>query len=437
MFSAAFFMITFFSTIVLSIRQSALYIFVLYQAYYFFNPPTKWWGAYIPEFRFSFYIVLTLLIIAIVKWRSLSENKVFMIPQFNFMFFTAFLYAIASTYAVLPAVHSIALDAILTVSVLVIIVYKLVLTEKHLDIILKGYVVFAGYMGYYISQFGRTSNGRFEGAGMVDSPDANGIGAALAPAILLCLFYFWASKKLLSRLLFGLIGIYLANALVQIGSRGAFLGVFVGSLCFLSYLYFSKIQRKGQRFEVITLLLLAILAVPLVTDKAFWNRMGTIKTQNLEQAAESESGSTRVYFWLAALDMAKDHPFGSGASGFIYFSDFYIPDSIDTGASRNRAVHSTWFEVLTEIGYLGLISFIGMIYFSFATLFRAARQMKLEKRHNEYFKVIIIGCCLLCFVISMTFLNRFRAEILYWCILFSAIAYNLFVLKNDTSVELK
>ena len=444
MLSAIFFIFTFLATVTLAIRETVVYIFVLYQAYYFFNPSTKWWGSNIPDIRFSFYIVLTLLVIAALNWVKLKDNKILAIPQFIFMFITAALYYIASFYAVLPAVHSIALDAVLTITVLVAIVYKIVQTEKHLDIILKGYVIFAGYLGYYVSQFGRTTDGRFEGAGMVDSPDANGLGAALAPAVVISLFYFWNSKNWLVKLFFGLICIYLANSLVQIGSRGAFLGVFFSCSVFIWVLYFSKLQSKNQRKSAIALVFIGLIGAAMVTDSAFWNRMATIKTSNLEAASEKESGSTRVYFWLAAIDMAKDHPFGNGASGFIYYAPYYIPDSIDTGKSRNRAVHSTWFEVLSEIGYLGAISFSGMIFYSFVTIFRTTKVLQAQNKSEQYFKVIAIGCGLFCFVISMTFLNRFRAEILYWLVLYTAVAYNIYVLKstekmtglNSSSVKL-
>ena len=157
--------------------------------------------------------------------------------------------------------------------------------------------------------------------------------------------------------------------------------------------------------------------------------MSTIKTTNLETATEFESGSTRVFFWKAAIEMAKDHPFGAGASGFIYHAQFYIPIDIDTGKSRNRAVHSTWFEVLSEIGYLGLLSFLCMIYYTLITVALTLKELKNQNKIKEYFLVAAIGCSFLCFIVSMTFLNRFRAEILYWCILFCSIAYNIYVLK--------
>ncbi|MBF7072158.1 O-antigen ligase family protein [Glaciecola sp. MH2013] len=431
MLSALIFVSTFLYTIFMAFRQGSVYIFVLYQAYYFFNPPTKWWSAYIPDLRYSFYIVLSLLLITLLKWSSLSENKISKIPQFRFMVFTAFLYFCAQFYAVFPDTHMIALDALITVTILVLVVFKQVNTTKHLDIIMKGYVIFSGYMGYYISQFGRVKNGRFEGAGMVDAPDANGIGAAIAPAIIIALYYFWSRPNILSRALYGVVGIYLGNALVQLGSRGAFLGLVIGGGIFLVFLFFTKARKKHQRKGVIALVVAAILGLIIVTDSAFWSRMSTIKTQDIESAQQKESGSTRVYFWLAAIDMAKDHPFGGGASAFIYYANQYIPSNVDTGKSRNRAVHSTWFEVLTEIGYLGLMSFVGMLYYSFITLKRSARCLSASNRPDELARVIAIGAGLLCFIVSMTFLNRFRAEILYWFVLFTAVVYNLYVLKNS------
>ena len=133
--------------------------------------------------------------------------------------------------------------------------------------------------------------------------------------------------------------------------------------------------------------------------------------------------------------MAKDYPFGGGASAFIYYSDFYIPQNIDTGSSRNRAVHSTWFEVLTEIGYLGLLSFSLMIFYCFLTLKKAANHLRDTGDSDELAKVMAVIGGFLCLIVIMTFLNRFRAEILYWFVIFSGVAYNinyLSLLKGNT-----
>lgn len=433
MLNVLFFVLTFVSTVFLAFRNNVIFVFVLYQGFYFFNPKTKWWASSIPDISYSFYIVLSLIIIVAVKWNKLSENKISSIPQFWCMYILVAMYGIATTYAVFPQVHGTALDALVTVAVLITVVYKLVQTEKQLDYIIWGYVIFAGYLGYYISEIGRVSGGRFEGAGMVDSPDANGLAAALAPALIFYLYLFWVNTNIKIKLGLVVGGAFLANAMVQIGSRGAFLGIAIGCAVFIYILFFSKMQRKNQKLSVILILLLGLVGVATVTDRLFWERMSSIKNEGLEQTEEKETGSTRVFFWKAAIEMAKDYPFGTGASGFIYFSPLYIPESIDTGRSRNRAVHSTWFEVLSEVGYIGFFALCGMIYYSFRTAYKASQRLKLQGDVNRYFKVIAISCALLCFVVCMTFVNRIRAEILYWCVLYTAIAYNIFVLKSPDS----
>ena len=72
-----------------------------------------------------------------------------------------------------------------------------------------------------------------------------------------------------------------------------------------------------------------------------------------------------------------------------------------------------------------------MIYSCFKTLGRCKEVLKENKRVDDYFKVIALQAALLSFVVAMTFLNRMRAEVLYWCILYSACAYNIYVLKSS------
>ena len=165
MISVVLFYLTFIVTGIMSFRGGAIYLFVMYQGYYFFNPNTKWWGVSIPDLRFSFYIVLTMLIVVAFNWRNYSSNKILKIPQFTYMFICVFLYALASFYATWPSNHALAFDALLTVAIVITVVYKFIQTEKHLDIAIGAYMIFSGYLGYYITQFGRMASGRNEWLG--------------------------------------------------------------------------------------------------------------------------------------------------------------------------------------------------------------------------------------------------------------------------------
>ncbi|MFB2831318.1 O-antigen ligase family protein, partial [Aeromonas jandaei] len=78
-------------------------------------------------------------------------------------------------------------------------------------------------------------------------------------------------------------------------------------------------------------------------------------------AAESgvdASAMGRIYAWQAAWGMALGHPLvGVGLSNFYYNYFFYSPH----WDGLNHAVHSTWFGVLAETGFVGLTLFVCMV----------------------------------------------------------------------------
>ncbi|ARU55221.1 O-antigen polymerase [Oleiphilus messinensis] len=75
-----------------------------------------------------------------------------------------------------------------------------------------------------------------------------------------------------------------------------------------------------------------------------------------------ESAMGRIYAWQAAISMATHHPLtGVGINNF--YANYYFHSPHWDG--KNHAVHSTWFQVLAESGFLGLIIFIILVYSTF------------------------------------------------------------------------
>lgn len=415
----------FIASVFLSYRQTPLFLFVLYQMIYFVNPKTKWWASSVPDISYSFYIVLTLLIIFFLKQKDFKANKLEVKSPLILLGGFIFTYSLVYFWAMNPDAHFKNIDALLTAFVLIIVVSKMASTIFHLHCILVGYLVSSTYLGYYISQVGRNSGGRFSGAGMVDAPDANGIAVALLPAIFVAGYYFLFSKRKIYKFMSVVAAAYLANALTQIGSRGSWLALGVGGIFFL-YFLFSKSGLLKIRKSYITLLCVVAFSIaPLVVDDALVERLKSIAIADENVAAEKETGSTRVYYWVAALDMAQDYPFGKGAKSFIYLSHLYIPEEVQTGSSRNRSVHSTWFEVLSESGYLGLFLYVSSILLLVVNL-RRAKKLSERLLDNTYLKVLVtLEAGFISLLVSMSFINRLKAEIFYWMFLFIVIAINL------------
>ena len=61
---------------------------------------------------------------------------------------------------------------------------------------------------------------------------------------------------------------------------------------------------------------------------------------------------------------------------------------------------------------------------------KCKRVLNAPEHIEDYFKVICIEAMLVTFVVAMSFLNRMRAEIFVWCVLFVACAYNIYYLRK-------
>lgn len=434
MISVLLFFLTYVSGFILAFRVFPIFAFVLYEAVYFFNPESRWWGKMVPDISYSFFISITLILFVFTNFEKIKANRLFAVPQFRWAFFILILYCIAYTYAAIPVLHYNAMVNMIKLFIVISIAYKLCDTDKKFDYVLWGYVLGAWYISFYAWQVGRNSGGRVEGIGTVDAPDANGLAAAIAPSIVLCLYYFWTSKNKYAKAAFAVAGIFIANAIVLINSRGAFLGVAISILIFMYYMYFSSFQRKFQKLSAVFITLAGISGGLYLADDAFIERIYSISSET-EVNEEQESGATRMVFWAASVEMAKDYPFGKGFRGFNVYAHLYIPEGVNTGRKVNRTVHSTWFEALSEIGYLGLFALIMMLYYCAKTTQKCKSYLKKNNQVDQYFKVIAIQASLIAFMIAMTFMNRLRAEILYWCVLYTAIAYNIYVLKRHTEDE--
>ena len=432
MLSVLMFLATLVGGFIFSLRHSIAISFVVYQAIYFFNPEKRWWGNLIPDISYSFFIVLFMAFLVVINNKMTKHNKISSVPPLKWAIVVMITYTISYFYAIAPEFHYLFMIYFIKLIIIMCLAFKLISSVKDFLYVLNGYIFAAWYVSFYVFQIGRNSGNRVEGVGLVDSPDANGLAAAIAPALVITLYSFWTSKKYIWKAAYAIAGIFIANAIVLINSRGAFLAAAVSIIFFMYYMYTSSFQRKNQKKIAVFITLAGLSGAVYLADEDFINRVTGI-TEEVDKAEEQESGATRMIFWKAAWDMTKDHPYGNGYRGFNYLSPLYIPEGIDTGGNRSRSVHSTWFETLTEVGYLGLLFFILMLWSAWKHLNKVRTYLRDNQLVDEYFRIIALQGSLLAFIVAMTFLNRMRAEVLYWLIMFSAAAYNVYVLKEYSS----
>jgi O-antigen ligase len=99
--------------------------------------------------------------------------------------------------------------------------------------------------------------------------------------------------------------------------------------------------------------------------------MGTIQTAAVaeDDTQMDVSSAGRLHFWQVAIVMANAEPIvGIGFDSYMYQYDAY--DFSNGRYGRLKAVHSAWFGMVAEMGYVGLIIFILLIMNAFYVNFR-------------------------------------------------------------------
>jgi probable O-glycosylation ligase (exosortase A-associated) len=134
---------------------------------------------------------------------------------------------------------------------------------------------------------------------------------------------------------------------------------------------------------------LAIASIPFLPD-SFTQRMETIRDHRADQSA-----STRVAVWKWTWDYAKDNPFGGGFDAYRQNevrvekaeTDYDPVKGGSTGPTvyeeKSRAYHSSYFEMLGEQGYPGLLMWLGLHAWGILTMERLRRRYLKTRRAEE------------------------------------------------------
>ncbi|MEZ9625309.1 O-antigen ligase family protein [Aliivibrio fischeri] len=134
-------------------------------------------------------------------------------------------------------------------------------------------------------------------------------------------------------------------AIIATQSRGGLLGI-------MAVFGIYGLQRIKSKALLLSIAILAggiLFAVAGISDRA---------SGGSAEAGVDASAMGRLYAWEAAFKMALSNPLtGVGLDNF-YSNYFYYSPHWD---GLNHAVHSTWFGVLAETGFLGLSIFIALI----------------------------------------------------------------------------
>lgn len=141
-----------------------------------------------------------------------------------------------------------------------------------------------------------------------------------------------------------------------------------GLLAFIAMCVTWWIRAPRKLSTLLIVVVMAAALLPVLPD-SYWERMGTIVGAGEER---DESSAGRIYFWYVAVDMMLDHPvLGVGHNGYSRAFNRY--DKSDSQYGSFRAVHSTWFGVLSDLGAVGFLIFISIFISSWWRCARSRR----------------------------------------------------------------
>lgn len=198
--------------------------------------------------------------------------------------------------------------------------------------------------------------------------------------------------------------VYLLICLLS-GSRGGVIAIVIGAFTFIA---FSNSSDKLSYKKILTLSFLAIgiyIGISFLSDSI---------AQRFTLSSVTDSGATgRIELWLQAFDLFGKSPlyrklFGYGISSTVTcFSTF--------GYHRVNVMHNMFIESLLEIGIVGLIIYVSMVFTFLANAYKL--------RDRFAFGVL---CCMVIMSLS-TSISAFKPYIN--CMLFIIASCNCF--KQD------
>jgi len=213
------------------------------------------------------------------------------------------------------------------------------------------------------------SGGSHNATGIAKFGDNNHYAALLLMAMPLLMYVFRFAKAKITRA--ATAGAFLITflAVLATNSRGALLSaIAMGGWI---------IMMSKRRMAGILMALALGIMVPLMASDKWFERMDTIKS-----ADQDQSFMGRVTAWKRASAIAVENPllgggYHAGQAPSIYEQFRYKPgllgfvETPDTGYPA--ASHSIYFEVLGDLGFLGLMLFLALMFSPFYNWIRIRR----------------------------------------------------------------
>lgn len=311
----------------------------------FMNPHRMAWG-FSTTMPFAYIVALTTFASMLyhrVQMRIPWERETVVLVMFIVWM------VITTVSAAFPSLAWDQFEKVIKIQVMIVVAMILITTPERLRYLVWTIAISIGVYGLKGGIFTIVHGGVYRVQGPAGTFIAGNNELGLALSMTVPLLYFLARNATTGWLRPAMYGLTILNAIAAIGtqSRGALVGMAIMGIMFW--------LKSRQKFMVAILGATAIFAIVQIMPVEWYERMNTIKTYQ-----DDGSALGRINAWQMAFNLASDRFLGGGFETFRYeMFAIYAPDP-----NNVHDVHSIYFEVLGEHGFVGLFIFLLLAFFT-------------------------------------------------------------------------
>ncbi|GAW97408.1 MULTISPECIES: O-antigen ligase family protein [Colwellia] len=345
-------------------------------------------------------LALAAIFIIFLRASILQNLHAYWCPQFTYLILFSLLVTIAVPFASNVAVATKAWTGVYSKIILITFIIAWMMRKESHFISASRVFIFAGAVVGLVALYNK-----FNGIGLVEGTrvtigrdigsllgDPNDLALVLLYPMAFAIATFLEQSLSKFERLFSLTTFcILLYALLATQSRGGLLGF----LAVISLFAYKRIRSKVLLFTGGAMALTVLFTVAKISERA---------SGGAAEVGIDESAMGRLYAWQAAWNMALDNPIlGVGINNF-YYNYFFYSSHWD---GLNHAVHSTWFGVLAESGFVGLILFVTLIVSTLLMSLKMLNTIKVED-HTPGIRVALNAAPagIIGFIVSGTFLTQ-------------------------------
>ena len=425
-FSAVLFIVIYFGLLLAAMVKRPFFGLCAYLMAFYLNPPARWWGESLPDFRWSFVAALVTLLVIFIK-NSRFESFRFTETRLYAVFF---FYVVIQTYwAIDLTAHLEFVSAVFNFLMVIFLIQGSVRDEKDLI----WFIVFMMLGCSYFTYIGMTSvwGGRLDGVGGPAISSTNQMAQHVA-AVFYCgvFLVLLKSRRWYEYAVVVLLLLLCIKVILMAGSRGVYLSIMLTGVFVLLF------SAQGSRRRLYVLAGLAIFSAVVFLGPTVMQRFNGVELTQMSETSD-KSARSRIVIVQSQIQMFKGAPWlGHGHKGTLFLSPLYIAPEFLTSSGpnnqRGRASHNYFLSLLVDHGLIGTSIILLIIYRCLAPL-RSISRAKFIGRQDDI-RILLIGLMmgLLCLMLSGMSSDHKNSETSIW--FFALIPFFLAKLQKDSHV---